>query len=524
MRHRTRNLTLVVLAAIVSCWSVADAAPSRRAKGRSQAKSRGQAKSRSQAKARRTRQTRKLVQQQGLRSAAVRKAFVAAHETHYSVKVPSTPIRDQRKSGRCWAYAWTKTLQTMALSKGGKGDPLSASFINYHALRTLAHGAIDQAKRTAARPEFNIYGVTGDAVGEGGYAHWANEIVKKHGIVPETKMTSNTFDARKSHILQNKLHRVVTAASEQLWHKGTTPAKRRKLATKFKKQIDTVLATMVGKPPQRFTINGQKYTPKTYRQKALKLSQDDLTFVTLSHDPTRAFNRRYREVYAGKGIPEGQTYNVSMNTLQTAVKKTLKRGVAAQVAVNVDWDNPHRVANQGDGAAKKNGILSLAAFGYGKLGPAHKLSKRARMEAGVSLSNHMMVITAHQPKKRGKQARWLIDNSHGKSAFRAGRFDMYNDYFKHYVEEVTVPRSALPKSLLTKIDARPALDSIGGMPAQRRKGQRWTPKRKTALVQALLREELSIDEAAKRYKVSATRIQSWQQKAERAISAALRGQ
>jgi len=280
---------------------------------------------------------------------------------------------------------------------------------------------------------------------------------------------------------------------------------------------------MIGAPPKRFTIDGKKYTPKTYLTDHLKLAEKDLQFVNLSHDPSRAWNRRYRESYAGKGIPENETYNVSMRTIKHAVKRTLRDGVAVNVAVNVDWDNPHRVAPRKNSSSDANGILSLKAFNYDKLVPTAKLSKRERMEHGVSMSNHMMAITGYQPARKGKQARWLIDNSHGKGHFRGGRFDMYDDFFRHYVEEVTVPKGMLPKSVLQKIEGKPALDSISGMtPSPSKGGNRWTPNRRRALVQALIREELSISEAAQRYNLPATRVKQWYDTANKAIMKSLR--
>ena len=316
----------------------------------------------------------------------------------------------------------------------------------------------------------------------------------------------------------------MTAAYRDIWRTPDGAKKqRRTIATKYKKQVDSLLKTMVGAPPRRFKVDGKTYTPRTYREKYLKIQDKDLEFVTLTHDPGRAWNRRYSETYAGKGIPQGETYNVSMSTLQGAVKRSLRKGVAVNVAVNVDWDNPHRVANQDDKASKANGILSLKAFNYGKLVPTAKLTKAERMGHGVSLSNHMMAITGYQPKKRGTQARWQIDNSHGKDAFRGGRFDMYNDYFKHYVEEVTVPRGMVPKSVLKKIEARPALDTVAGMNiSPSRGGTKWTPTRKRALVHALIMEQITIDEAAKRYKLPAKRIETWQNDANKAMLNSLR--
>jgi bleomycin hydrolase len=482
----------------------------------------------SASKALRTRKIHQQVQRDGLRTSAVNKPFTSRHRTNYSVRVPETPIRDQYKSGRCWTYAWTKTLQTMAMQKGGKPGKLSASFINYHALRTQAYGAINHALRGAEKPEHHLYYLDGDMVGEGGYAHWANQIVKKYGMVPEEKMSSNTFDARESHLLQNKLHRIVTAAYRDIWNTSTgAKKKRRAIARKYKKQVDQLLKTMIGAPPRRFTVevDGKKetYTPQTYRKNFLKLADNDLEFVQLTHDPTRAWNRRYRESFYGKGIPENESYNVSMSTIQRAVKKTLKKGVAVNVAVNVDWDNPHRVANRDHKSSKTNGILSLRAFGYDKLVPTPKLSKRERMEHSVSLSNHMMAITGYQPGRGNRQARWLIDNSHDAKHFRKGRFDMYNDFFKHYVEEVTVPKSALPKALLRKLESKPALDTIGGMNIPpSRGGTRWTPTRKRALVEVVLREELSVAEAAKRYSLPPKRVQGWVDGARKAMLGSLR--
>jgi bleomycin hydrolase len=486
-----------------------------------------QARSRSSAaqQAQRTRQIRRQVQEQGLRSAAVDQRFLQRHKTRYAVEVPHTAIRDQEKSGRCWAYAWTKTVESMARNKGRESGSLSASFINYHALRTLAHGAIDQARRTADHPENHTYSLDADMLGEGGYSHWANHIVKRHGIVPESKMRSNTFDSRESHILQNKLHRLVTAAYRDLWHTSDGAKKtRRKIATKYKKKVDQLLKTMIGAPPRRFTVDGKTYTPRTYRQDYLKLADSDLEFVCLSNDPTRAWNRRYRETYYGKGIPDNQTYNVSMGTIQGAVKRSLRDGVAVNVAVNVDWDNPHRVAPRDHESSQTNGVMSLAAFNYGKLAPTVKLTKHDRMEHGVSLSNHMMAITGYQPRKRGQQARWQVDNSHGSGHFRGGRLDMYDDFFRHYVEEVTVPRGMVPKSVLQKIESKPALDAVTGLPSMTapKRGTTWKTRRKRAVVQALMREDLSFAEAAKRYKVPVKRVREWHDTAQKAMSRALR--
>jgi len=81
----------------------------------------------------------------------------------------------------------------MSRSKGSQAGDLSPSFINYYALRTLAYGAIGHALRLANDPSRNLDDLDENTVSEGGYSHWANQLVKRHGIVPEDKMSSESF-------------------------------------------------------------------------------------------------------------------------------------------------------------------------------------------------------------------------------------------------------------------------------------------------------------------------------------------
>ena len=66
-------------------------------------------------------------------------------------------------------------------------------------------------------------------------------------------------------------------------------------------KVDHLLDTAIGVPPRRFTVEGRRYTPKSYLRDYLRLGAADMDFVVLSHDPTRAWNRRYRESYAFNG-------------------------------------------------------------------------------------------------------------------------------------------------------------------------------------------------------------------------------
>ena len=154
-------------------------------------------------------------------------------------------------------------------------------------------------------------------------------------------------------------------------------------------------------------------------------------------------------------MPAFDEYNVSMDVMQKAVKKTLRKGEAVLFGVNVSEDQPHR-ADFANAPKKAKGILSMKAFNYRNLIPAPRLSKRDKLRAGLWEANHAMAITGYDPgSKRGTVRKWKVENSHGASSGDKGFLHMYDDFFRKHVEDVVVPRSAVPARVLKLIDARP---------------------------------------------------------------------
>lgn len=402
---------------------------------------------------------RRAVHQFGLKEVALSQSFVKRHNSHYKYEVPGagpkgeTCIRDQQYSGNCWIFATGRVL-TSKLRRSGRPTPqLSASFVNYHTLREAGRAVLREAARSNRRTP-NLANV--ENVDEGGYQVWAMDMIKRHGFVPESKMPL-TADAADPGVYTNRLQALVTRAKRDFARLDASTPEGKKLKRArlklYDQQLDELLHTTIGKPPKRFTVGGKKYTPKSYA-KALGLTKDKTEYVTLTHYPNRAWNRRYVTTY--EGLKPIEEYNVSMDVIQNAVKKTIRHKEAVLFGTNVSEDHPNRANVKHDPRAK--GILSMKAFKYRNLIPETRLSKRDRLNAGISEANHAMAITGYDPgKKPGSVRKWKVQNSHGAESGDKGLLHMYDDFFRQNVEDVVVPRWAVPKSVLRKLESKPIL-------------------------------------------------------------------
>jgi bleomycin hydrolase len=394
----------------------------------------------------------------GLRAVALSNDFVARHNPRYACVIPGEDgphhVRDQKGSGRCWIYATDRVLRSMAARKGvAQPPPMSTSFVNYHALRMQTLGVL----RAAAAGEKKA--LSPSAVGnasEGGYQPWALDIIRERGVVPRTVMDTSA-DGASSGLAVNELQRLVASAQREFAaiSKQKAPdaaARRQSLLVRYERDVDALLGATIGAPPSSFRYRGKQYTPQSFLKDYLHLAPADLDFVVLSNDPTARFGRRHETTQ--RGMKPFGSYNVAMPVLERAVQDTIRRGDAVYVATNVSGDQPYRAAGKNI-PRQAQGIVSLSAFNYGDFIPQRTLTKRDRLNADVSPTNHAMAITGFDPGKGGKGVRkWLVENSWGPTAGDAGHWHMYDDFFRQYVTEVAVPRSVVPASVLEQADAR----------------------------------------------------------------------
>jgi bleomycin hydrolase len=402
------------------------------------------------------RQKRKALRRFGLKAMALRRSFVAQHNPNYKVEIPaerlpSHGIKNQQRTGRCWAFATNKVIESKLAKKGLPMTAMSPSYINYY---SLYHKAMSTLVLSARMKDKGGPALANRLLGEGGTGMHALALVQRHGLVPESKMPT-TADGANSGVTLNLLKRLVSNASRELAKvpEGKQSVHQRvTLLKRYRKEIRALLKTTIGTPPNRFKVDGKWYTPKTYASDYLGLKPADLDYVVLGNNPTKSWNRPYK---VPSLVVPYKRFNVSQKVLERAVKRTLRGGDAVYFSTNVSADNPHRVAKGPHIPKEAQGILSLKAFNYDAYIPSTKMSKRTRAASAISDANHAMALTGYDPIGRTKVRKWKVDNSWGTKIGDGGHLHMYGDFFNTYVREVLVPRSSLPKALVRKLEATP---------------------------------------------------------------------
>lgn len=175
---------------------------------------------------------------------------------------PATSVKDQNRSGTCWAYSGLAFIESELL-KAGKGEyDLSEAWIYRHAYPEKAERYI----RAHGAANFS----------EGGAFQDIPYIIKKYGIVPEEVYTGLNYGTDKPDFTE------VTPVLDG-YVKGLAQAKS--LSTAWKQGLEGLLDSYFGKCPEEFYYKGVKYTPKSFAA-SLGLDWDNYIEIgSYSHQP-----------------------------------------------------------------------------------------------------------------------------------------------------------------------------------------------------------------------------------------------
>lgn len=182
------------------------------------------------------------------------------------ISVPITPIKNQNRSGTCWAYATCAFLESELLRLTGRQYDLSEMYI-------AAKDYLDCA-------EYNVR-LHGDSrFSQGGSADDVMAVMRTHGLCPEEAMSpagslvgEELADFNEFFALLEPYVEAVARSTD----KGRS--------SQWREGMQSIVDAYIGKCPESFQYEGKTYTPRNFAD-ALPINPDDYVSITsFTHHP-----------------------------------------------------------------------------------------------------------------------------------------------------------------------------------------------------------------------------------------------
>jgi len=181
-------------------------------------------------------------------------------------EMPITSVKNQNRSGTCWAYSTLSFFESEILKATGKSYDLSEMFI-------CNHDYMERAELTVR--------MHGDSqFAQGGSAGDVLITIKKHGIVPEDAMAKPGTMIGDTLANFNEFFNVMSPYVDAV---AKTSAKT--ITPQWKAGLQGILDAYLGKVPEKFTYEGKEYTPQSFAQ-SLGIDWNDYVSITsYTHHP-----------------------------------------------------------------------------------------------------------------------------------------------------------------------------------------------------------------------------------------------
>jgi bleomycin hydrolase len=344
------------------------------------------------------------------------------HEFSILKKIKTTDVKNQGKSGTCWAFAATSFVETELLRMGFDEIDLSEMFTVRHKLPAMAE------KYVRYHGNLNF--------GDGGQAHDLLNVIEKHGFVPERIYDGKNIglDDHNHGEMTTVVHAVLDAILKQ--KSGT-------LTPVWKAAVNSVLDNYLGTLPAKFEYKGKSFTPKTFVEYT-KFNTDD--YVELTSYTDFPFYEKYNLQLPDNWSNE-EYYNLPIDEFVEVIDNALENGYSVCWDGDASKDNFYR--KEGYAVIPENKINDL----NGPEAEKH-ITQEMRQEAFENFDvtdDHLMHLVGMAENQNGTKF-YLTKNSWGTIDKKYdGYWYMSENYIRLKTVAFMVHKNAIPSKIRVKL-------------------------------------------------------------------------
>lgn len=359
---------------------------------------------------------------------------------------PITSVKDQNRSGTCWAYSTLSYFESEILKNTGKTYDLCESFV---ANKDYMDRAI-QVVRYHGDMQFS----------QGGSAYDVYYVLKNYGICPENAMP---FPGSLYGDSLNNFNEFFSLLEPYV--EGIATNKASKISNQWKVGFQGILDAYLGKCPENFTYEGKNYTPKSFAS-SLGLNMDDyVTITSYTHHPF--YSQFVVEVQDNWRNPA--SYNLPMDEMMQIIDNAVMNGYTVAWGGDVSeegftrdglaiaYDTKKVQSLAGSDAArwlklttaqKKNMIDSLGVNAP-EVVPTQKMRQDA-YDNWETTDDHGMHIYGIAKDQNGREY-YMVKNSWGEHGTYKGVWYMSKNFIAYKTMDFVVNKNAIPKDIRKKM-------------------------------------------------------------------------
>lgn len=396
-----------------------------------------------------------------IRKLALNQENLKGMDTHFSIKVDSKGITDQKSSGRCWLFTGLNVMRAKAIARNGfqsfEFSQIYPFFWDQLEKSNLfLQGIIDTGKNPMN--DKTVEWLFQHPLSDGGTFTGVADIVAKYGLVPkeampETNSSENT--SRMANLVSLKLKEYGLQLRDMI-AAGAKPAAVEKEKLAMLGTIYRMLVLNLGVPPTEFDfirkdakgnpVETEHHTPMSFLE---KYGDKQLlsNYVMLMNDPSREYYKCYeieydRHRYDGKNW---KYVNLPVEDIKEMAIASLKDSTMMYFSCDV-----------GKFLNAERGLLDVKNYDYESLmGTTFGMNKKQRIQTFSSGSSHAMTLMAVDLDKDGKPVKWMVENSWGVGSGYQGHLIMTDEWFDEYMFRLVVETKYVPAKVIEVFRQQP---------------------------------------------------------------------
>ena len=376
-------------------------------------------------------------------------------DTHFSDRVRTKGITDQKSSGRCWLFTGLNVLRAKMMDKYElPGMEFSQNYLFFYDQLEKANLFLQGVIDTKDLPfeDRKVDWLFSNPLSDGGQFTGVSNLITKYGLVPaeampETYQSDNT--SQMANLLKLKLREYGLELRE------APKSKVQDMKIRQLSEIYRMLALCLGEPVQEFEwtrcdknnniVSRKKYTPKSFYDEFIGEDLEN-NYVMIMNDPCREYGKVY-EIDYDRHVYDGHNWlyiNLPIERIKEMAIASIKDNTAMYFSCDV-----------GKFANSKKGVLDINNFDYESLmGVTFGMDKKERVQTHASGSSHAMTLIAVDIVD-GKPVKWMVENSWGPASGYQGNYIMTDEWFNEYMFRLVVEKKYVPADVLKMLDQKP---------------------------------------------------------------------